>query len=154
MALAKTRQWSGAPPAMMRLCLLLACAALTACESPTATAGAAGERFAPPPVGKAGLYVASGYIPDVATISVGPSTVGSLGQNAWLRVDLAPGRYEIAARSPYSTDSLSVTLAPNALVFVQLQYIDSRPWRDVLSEVSQDRGRTLVLAGARAAQAH
>jgi hypothetical protein len=106
--------------------------------------------FEPPPADKAGLYIASGYIPDVATISVGASTVGSLGQNAWLRVDLAPGHYEIAARSPYSTDSLSVTLAPNALAYVQLQYIDSRPWRDALSEVSADKGQALVRAGKRA----
>jgi hypothetical protein len=139
--------------------LLALCLALAACESPTvpaasATADAAGKRFAPPPAGKAGLYVASGYIPDVATISVGPSAIGSLVQHTWLRVDLAPGRYEIAARSPSSTDSLSVTLAANALTFVQLQYIDSRPWRDVLSEVPENSGRALVLAGTRAAEAH
>jgi hypothetical protein len=125
--------------------------ALAACESHTVPT--AGEPFDLPPLGKAGLYVASGYIPDVANISVGASTVGSLAKNSWLRVDLAPGRYEIAARSPYSTDALSVTLPPNAIAFVQLQYIDSRPWRDALSEVPENTGRALVLAGQRAAPA-
>ena len=130
--------------------MTLLCVALVACESPTTTP----TTFEPPAPGKAGLYVASGYIPDVAAISVGTLTVGSLAQNAWLRADLAPGSYAIAARSSYSTASLPVTLAPNTLTFVQLQYIDSRPWRDVLSEVPESRGRALVLAGRHAAELH
>ena len=131
--------------------LLIALAILAACDSagvPTSSSEPEASRkdFPPPPQGKATLYVASGYIPDVAVIAVGASTVGSLSRNSSLRLDLAPGTYDVHARSSYSVSSLSITIAADSSTFVQLQYIDSRPWRDVLSQVSQTEGRALVSA--------
>jgi hypothetical protein len=142
---------------MSRLCLMVLCAALAACQSPTvplasSASDAAGKGFAPPPPGKATLYVAAGYIPDVATISVGQTIVGSLAQRTWLRADLQPGSYDIHARSPYTTSSLSVTLAPGSITYTQLWYVDLRPWTDRLSETTESNGRELVLGGKRVAQ--
>ena len=134
----------------------MVCIALAACESPrvemaSSTSDAEGKTFQPPPPGRAALYVAAGYIPDVSTISVGRLEVGSLIRHAWLRVDVEPGNHEIRARSPYSESSLSLALAAGTTTFVQLQYVDRRPWSDVLSQVSTGQGRELVLAGNRAA---
>jgi hypothetical protein len=142
---------------MTRAWLLVACLALAACASPTvpgasSASDAAGRTFAPPPAGKATLYVAAGYIPDVATISAGSTDVGALAQQTWLRADLEPGTYELHARSPYRSSSLSITLPPASIRFVQLQYVEQRPSSDVLSEVSETKGRELVLAGTRAAR--
>jgi hypothetical protein len=142
---------------MRRLGLLMACAVLAACETRTAplaspTSAVGGTSFQLPPAGKGALYVAAGYIPDMPSIVVGPSTVGSLAQNSWLRIDLAPGTYALQARSPYSISSLSVTIAAEASIFVQLQFVDGRPWRDVLSEVSETQGRALVSAARRVAE--
>jgi hypothetical protein len=142
---------------MERLCLLVACLGLAACESPTvplasSALDATGKNFEPPPTGKAALYVAAGYIPDVATISVGPTKIGSMAQRTWLRADLEPGTYDIHARSPYSTSSLSVTLAPGSITYTQLWYVDRRPWSDVLNEALESKGRALVLADKRVAQ--
>ena len=141
---------------MRKLFYLMVCIALAACGSPSvemasSTADAEGKTFQPPAPDKAALYVAAGYIPDVSTISVGRSEVGSLIRHTWLRVDVAPGNHEIRARSPYSESSLSLAFTAGTTTFVQLQYVDRRPWSDVLSQVSSSRGRELVLAGNRAA---
>jgi hypothetical protein len=137
---------------------LVACAALAACAGPTVpmaspASDAEGKTFAPPPPGKAALYVAAGQIADVQSISLGRSEVGSLTGHTWLRVDLDPGSYEIHARSAYSESSLAVALGPGTLTFTQLQYVDLRPWSDVLSPAAPREGRALVLAGKRVAQA-
>jgi len=137
---------------------LVACAALAACAGPTVPLASPrsdveGKAFAPPPPGRAALYVAAGRIPDVQSISLGHSQVGSLTGNTWLRVDLDPGPYRIHARSAYSESSLAVALSPGTLTFTQLQYVDLRPWSDVLSPVAESEGRALVLAGKRVAQA-
>jgi hypothetical protein len=141
---------------MRKLFYLTVCIALIACEGPkietaSSTSDAEGKTFPPPPPGKAALYIAAGYIPDVSTISVGRSEVGSLSQRTWLRVDVDPGNHEIRARSPYSESSLSLAFTAGTTTFAQLQYVDLRPWSDVLSQVSSGQGRELVLAGKRAA---
>ena len=117
----------------------------------SSTSDAEGKAFPPPLPGKAALYIAAGYIPDVSTISVGRLEAGSLIRHTWLRVDVNPGNHEIRARSPYSESSLSLALTAGTTTFAQLQYVDRRPWSDVLSQVSSDQGRELVLAGKRAA---
>jgi hypothetical protein len=134
---------------MKRIYLLMACGALAACETPP-TAALTATTFAPPAAGKGALYIVSGYIPDTPNILVGSSTVGSLTKNSWLRLELAPGTYGLQARSPYSESSLSVTIAADASTFVQLQFVDSRPWQDVLSKVSEAQVQALVSAATRA----
>jgi hypothetical protein len=119
----------------------------------SSTSDAEGRTFAPPPPGKAALYVAAGFIPDIQSISLGRSEVGSLAGHTWLRVDVDPGSYEIRARSAYSESSLVVALDRGTVTFTQLQYVDRRPWSDVLSPLSESQGRALVLAGKRVAQA-
>jgi hypothetical protein len=134
---------------MKRLCLLMACGALAACETPP-TAALTATTFEPPVAGKGALYVVSGYLPDTPDILVGSSTVGSLSKNSWLRLELAPATYGLQARSPYSESSLSVTIAADTSTFVQVQFVDSRPWQDVLSKVSEADGRALISAAKRA----
>jgi hypothetical protein len=141
---------------MTRLAVLLACAVLAACERPAAppasSSTASGSMFRPPPTGSGALYVVAGDIPDTPDISIGSSTAGALAQNSWLRRDLAPGSYTLQARSPYSESSLLVTITADTATFVQLQFVDSRPWRDVLSKVSETEGRRLVSAARRATE--
>jgi hypothetical protein len=136
---------------MKWLCLLVAGGTLAACETPS-TAVLTATTFDPPQPGKGALYIVSGYIPDTPSILVGASTVGSLAKHSWLRVELAPGTYALQARSPYSESSLSLTIAAATSTFVQLQFVDSRPWQDVLSKVSDSQGHALVAVATPAAQ--
>jgi hypothetical protein len=61
----------------------------------TPTDDAAGKQFVAPSVGKAALYVVGSRLVTIAPILVGRTNVGSLINQTWMRVDLAPGHYDV-----------------------------------------------------------
>lgn len=116
-------------------------------------ADAEGKRFEPPPAGGSALYIYRESVFAAAyslPVSLGPRQLGSLATDTWLRVDLAPGTYEVTCTTDEKTDTVPVTLAPG-----ETRYVEAATrvgWfgpRCGVFEVSLEKGRQAVTAGRR-----
>jgi hypothetical protein len=116
----------------------------------TPTDDAAGKRFVAPSAGKAALYVVGSRLVTIAPILVGRTNVGSLINQTWMRVDLAPGHYVVWVVGPHNTAFRSVDLEAGSSRFIEVTFINGIPISYRLKEMSDDIGRAAVLAGKRA----
>ncbi len=116
----------------------------------TPTDDAAGKQFVAPSAGKAALYVVGSRLVTIAPILVGRTNVGSLINQTWMRVDLAPGHYDVWVVGPHNTASRSVGLEAGSTRFIEVTFTNGIPINYRLKEMSDDVGRAAVLAGKRA----
>ena len=116
----------------------------------TPTDDAAGKQFVAPSAGKAALYVVGSRLVTIAPILVGRTNVGSLINQTWMRVDLAPGHYDVLVVGPHNTAFRSVDLEAGSTRFIEVTFINGIPISYRLKEMSDDIGRAAVLAGKRA----
>jgi len=116
----------------------------------TPTDDAAGKQFVAPSAGKAALYVVGSRLVTIAPILVGRTNVGSLINQTWMRVDLAPGHYDVWVVGPHNTAFRSVDLEAGSTRFIEVTFINGIPISYRLKEMSDDIGRAAVLAGKRA----
>ena len=139
---------------ILAICLL---SALSACAASVPMASpqeeAAGKAFAPPAAGQAALYVfRTNQAGATATLTAGARPLGTLTRNSWLRVALAPGRYDVRCAMPVVSDSvasLEVDLAAGETRYVsaalQVSGLTCR-----LAMVDADTARLAIMAGSRA----
>jgi hypothetical protein len=81
---------------------------------------------------------------------VGRTNVGSLINQTWMRVDLAPGHYDVWVVGPHNTAFRSVDLEAGSTRFIEVTFTNGIPINYRLKEMSDGIGRTAVLAGKRA----
>jgi hypothetical protein len=81
---------------------------------------------------------------------VGRANVGSLINHTWMRVDFAPGHYDVRVVGPHNTASRSVDLEVGSTHFIEVTFTNGIPIIYRLEEMSDDGGRAAVLAGKRA----
>ncbi len=133
---------------------LLAC--LAGCAPPgepvaDPNSDAQGKRFEPPSQGMAALYVVRGNdlpgTPPIA-VSVGSRQLGTLASNTWLRIEVAPGTYDVRATGSDGAGSHYVSVWPQEIRFLDVTYA-GRSQRGVVSELSPEQGRQVVLSGRR-----
>lgn len=92
----------------------------------TTTSDAAGKTFAAPAPGMSTIYI---YRPDgagsVLDLTANQRTLGALAKKTYLRIDVAPGSWDIRCRSSVttsSTNSLIAVAQPNTTMFVEARY--------------------------------
>jgi len=145
---------------MKQLLVMVAAAffalALTACDGPqipmaTAADDAAGKQFQPPPPGKAGLYIVAGKVAVLSPITVGNIQAGTLKWNTWLRLDIAPGVYDLRFQGLDNVATLQLDAAAGELYFVRLNWSGRLPIYHRFELMDSTAGRAAVLAGQRAA---
>ena len=116
----------------------------------TPTDDAAGKQFVTPSVGKAALYLVGSRLVTIAPIMVGRTNVGSLINQTWMRVDLAPGHHDVWVVGPHNTALRSVGLEAGSTRFIEVTFANEAPINYRLKEISDGAGRAAVLAGKRA----
>lgn len=139
----------------MRKTLLVALLALAACEAEvpmaSSSSDASGRLFVPPPAGMGALYV---YFPDrpqgaVWGVTAGPTLVGDLTRNTWLRVDLPAGERDVRCTGGrVATPSLLVNLTAGETRYIEL----GKHWLEVqctMKEVTASIAQPAILAGKR-----
>jgi hypothetical protein len=67
-----------------------------------------------------------------------------------MRVDLAPGHYDVWVVGPHNTAFRSVDLKAGSIRFIEVTFTNGIPINYRLKEMSDGIGRTAVLAGKRA----
>lgn len=129
-------------------------AGCAATEVATAPPGAdiSGKQFAPPPPGLGAVYF---YYPTTVgpaiNVGVGPQRVARLGPMTWARVELNPGGHVLHCRGPNAVNSLSVSIAPGDMRFIDIQE-PVGAYACTIRETGPDAGRAGVMAGTRALQ--
>jgi hypothetical protein len=53
-------------------------------------------------------------------VGVGPQRIARLGPQTWARVELSPGWHVLHCRGPNSANSLSISMAPGDMRFVDI----------------------------------
>ncbi len=81
---------------------------------------------------------------------VGRTNVGSLINQTWMRVDLAPGHHDVSVIGPHNTAFRSVGLAAGSTRFIEVTFANEAPINYRPEEISDGTGRAAVLAGKRA----
>ena len=121
-------------------------------EIPMATPAddAAGKQFVAPSPGKVALYVVGSRLVTIAPILVGRTNVGSLIDQTWMRVDLAPSHYDVCVVGPHNTAFRSVGLEAGSTRFIEVTITNGIPIHYRLKEMSDGGGQAAVLAGKRA----
>jgi hypothetical protein len=136
------------------LAALLMVAACAATPVATSSPGAdiAGKQFNPPPAGLGAVYF---YYPATVgpaiNVFVGPQLVTRLGPMIWARVELNAGGHVLHCRGPNSGNSLSLSVAPGDMRFIDIQE-PVGAYSCTIRETGPDAGRAGVMAGSRAAQ--
>ena len=135
----------------LALALLVAACAKTPIEMATAGEDAVGKQFAPPAPGFAALYIFRANDGFGYTITEGQRTLGVLGGNNWLRVELPPGSHRIHCSVPRYSDLVSSTIVP--LEPGDTVYLSAALWKSGFScrlvVEDADVGRPYVLRGSR-----
>ena len=140
---------------MKRWAALLAGTVFPGCGEPeipmgTPTDDAAGKQFMAPSAGKAALYVVGSRLVTIAPILVGRTNVGSLINQTWMRVDLAPGHYDVWVIGPHNTAFRSVDVEAGSTRFIEVTITNGTPINYLLHELPDGVGRAAVFAGKRA----
>ena len=140
---------------MKRWAALLVGTVFPGCGEPeipmaTPTDDAAGKQFVAPSAGKAALYVVGSRLVTIAPILVGRTNVGSLINQTWMRVDLAPGHYDVWVVGPHNTAFRSIGLEAGSTRFIEVTFTNGMPINYRLKQLSDSVGRAAVLAGKRA----
>ena len=140
---------------MKRWAALLVGTVFRGCGEPeipmaTPTDDAAGKQFVAPSAGKAALYVVGSRLVTIAPILVGRTNVGSLIDQTWMRVDLAPSHYDVCVVGPHNTAFRSVGLEAGSTRFIEVTITNGIPINYRLNEMSDGVGRVAVFAGKRA----
>ena len=137
---------------LLALCIaayLLAACATVPMASPDADA--AGKAFAPPPPGKAALYVVRDGIvtgSPALGISVGQRQLGDLTSFTWLRVELAPCRYQMRVRGMVSVAGFNLELAACETRYVLVEPRFGGGAQAI--EIPADEGQRVARKGQRA----
>lgn len=133
--------------------LVAACATV---PMDSAQQDAAGKQFAPPPPGRAALYVYRESLLGSAVsipVSLGTRPLGSLPSDTWFLVDVEPGTYDVRCNATEGSDARSVTLAPGETRYVEVAIrMGMLGARCGVSEVDPQAGQKGVLGGKRAAE--
>jgi len=115
----------------LALTLLVAACANTAIPLAPAEEDAAGKQFAPPAPGFAALYIFRANDGADYTIIDGQRTLGVLGANNWMRVELPPGNHNIHCAVPKYSDLVSSTIVP--LSPGSIAYLSATLWESGFS---------------------
>lgn len=117
----------------------------------TAADDAAGKQFAPPAPGFAALYIFRAGEGPSYTITEGQRTLGVLGADTWLRVELAPGDHDLHCSVPKYSDLVSSAIVP--LSSGNTVFLSAAIWKSGFSchLITEDAtvGMPYVLRGAR-----
>jgi hypothetical protein len=135
----------------LALALLVAACANTAIPMAPAAEDAAGKQFAPPAPGFAALYIFRGNEGTDYTIIDGQQTLGVLGANNWMRVELPPGSHNIHCAVPKYSELVSSTivlLSPGNIAYVSATLWESGFSCHLVGE-DADIGVPAVLRGSR-----
>jgi hypothetical protein len=138
-------------PLLAAMLLVAACAATPVATS-SPGADIVGKQFeaAPPGLGAVYFYYPATVGPAI-NVGVGPQRIARLGPQTWARVELSPGWHVLHCRGPNSANSLSISMAPGDMRFVDI----GEPvgaYACALRETGPEAGRAGVMAGSRALQ--
>lgn len=138
--------------ALVLLSLISACASVPMASSDL---DAAGKQFAPPPPGKASLYVYRESIFGAAvsvSVTMGQRALGALVSDTWFQLDVDPGQYDIRCTGGEGADSKIVAIASGETRYVEVAIrMGVIQPRCAVFEVMPEQGRKAVLGGKRAA---
>lgn len=117
----------------------------------TAAADASGKRFDTPSDGMGALYVYRVRGGDLMTISAGQRTLGAIGGQSWLRVDLPAGAHDVRCVNPpvsSGVGSALIVLAPGEIKYLSAA-VSLATFSCRLSEEPASIARPAILTGAR-----
>jgi hypothetical protein len=135
----------------LALTLFVAACANTAIPMAPAAEDVSGKQFAPPPPGLAALYIFRANKGTDYTIIDGQKTLGTLGANNWMRVELPPGSHNFHCAVPKYSDLVSSTvvfLSPGNIAYLSASLWESGFSCHLVSE-DADIGVPAVRRGSR-----